>query len=293
MAVSVYPSKIVLPQQQPISPRLFDFLCQRFDKISPEVWQQRFLDGKVLDADHQPLMLDALYVPQSCVYYFREVVDEKKIPFYEEIIYRDDELLVVCKPHFLPVTPGGRFVKECLVYRLRETLGNDHIAPVHRLDRHTAGLVMLSLNPQTRAHYTALFSQGEIQKTYLALGHYLTPTTQKTWDVRNRIEQGDPWFVRRIVAGKDNSHSTIHFQQQHGRFARFKLHPHTGKTHQLRLHMESLGFPIVNDRCYPQLQDEQDDDYHAPLQLIAKQLQFKDPVTGLAHQFQSPRDLIY
>lgn len=292
MAISDYPSKIVLPQQRPASPRLFDFFCQRFAKIPRDIWQRRFIEGKVLDGDHQPLSLDALYQPQSTVYYFREVEDEKRIPFYEEIVYHDDELVVVCKPHFLPVTPGGRFVKECLVYRLRKTLANDHIAPLHRLDRHTAGLVMLSLNPETRSHYAALFSQRTIRKTYLALGHCSTPPNQNTWEVRNRIEQGKPWFVRQIVTGEENSHSTIHLQQQQGEHARFVLHPHTGKTHQLRLHMNSLGFPIVNDRCYPHVQSEQDDDYEEPLQLIAKRLQFKDPVTGIEHQFESQRELL-
>lgn len=292
MALSTYPSKIVLPQISPLSPLLLDFLCQRFDKIPHEIWQQRFFDGKVLDGNQQPLAIDALYVPQSTVYYFREVVDEKIVPFYEEIIHQDEELLVACKPHFLPVTPGGRFVKECLVYRLREATGNDHVVPLHRLDRHTAGLVMFSLNPKTRSHYTALFSQGTITKKYLAMGHYLKPSDQHTWEVNNRIEQGNPWFLRHVVNGVPNAHSAIQLQQQRGDKASFILQPHTGKTHQLRIHMNNLGFPIVNDRYYPMLQPEQADDYEQPLQLIAKKLQFKDPVTGKSHQFQSKRELL-
>lgn len=292
MALSNYPSKIVLPQIAPSSPLLVDFLCHRFEKIAKEIWQQRFLDGKVLDGNQQPLTIDALYVPQSTIYYFREVVAEKLIPFYEEILYQDDELLVVCKPHFLPVTPGGRFVKECLVYRLRAATGNDHVTPLHRLDRHTAGLVMFSMNPKTRGHYNALFSQGTIIKKYLAMGHYSKQSDQRTWDVNNRIEQGQPWFLRHVVQGAPNSHSTIHLQQPQGVRARFVLQPHTGKTHQLRIHMSNLGFPIVNDRYYPTLQPEQADDFELPLQLIAKKLQFKDPVTGKAHQFQSQRELL-
>lgn len=291
MALSIYPSKIVLPQISPSSPLLFDFMCQRFEKIAKEIWQQRFLDGKILDGNQQPLSIDALYVPQSTIYYFREVVAETPIPFYEEILYQDEELLVACKPHFLPVTPGGRFVKECLVYRLRAATGNDHVAPLHRLDRHTAGLVMFSMNPETRGHYGALFSQGTITKKYLAMGHYQTPSAQQSWDVKNRIEPGQPWFLRHVVEGNTNAHSTIYLDQtQQGR-ARFVLYPHTGKTHQLRIHMSDLGFPIVNDLYYPTLQPEQVDDFERPLQLIAKQLQFKDPLTGKQHQFESNREL--
>ncbi|MBW2185320.1 MAG: pseudouridine synthase [Deltaproteobacteria bacterium] len=292
MVLSIYPSKIVLPQIYPTSPLLFDFLCHRFEKIPDHIWRQRFIDGKILDGNQQPLSIDALYVPQSTVYYFREVVDEIIIPFYEEIIYQDEELLVACKPHFLPVTPGGRFVKECLVYRLRAATGNDHVAPLHRLDRHTAGLVMFSMNPKTRSHYSALFSRGTITKKYLAMGYYSKQLDQRTWEVNNRIEQGQPWFLRHVVNGTPNAHSTIHLHQQQGDRASFVLQPHTGKTHQLRIHMSNLGFPIVNDRYYPTLQPEQADDYKQPLQLIAKQLQFKDPVTGKSHQFQSQRELL-
>lgn len=292
MALATYPSKIVLPQIFPASPLLFDFLCQRFDKIPKEIWQQRFLDGKILDGNQQPLAIDALYVPQSTVYYFREVVAEKTIPFYEEIIYQDEELLVACKPHFLPVIPGGRFVKECLVYRLRAATGNDHVAPLHRLDRHTAGLVMFSMNPKTRSHYNALFSQERITKKYLAMGHYTDQSGQQTWEVNNRIEQGQPWFLRHVVKGRPNAHSTINLKQQQGDRASFVLQPHTGKTHQLRIHMSNLGFPIVNDRYYPTLQPEQADDFDQPLQLIAKQLKFIDPVTGKNHQFQTQRELL-
>lgn len=292
MALSTYPSKIVLPQLSPPFPLLVDFLCQRFGKIPREVWNRRFLDGKVLDGNQQPLAIDARYVPQSIVYYFREVVGEEIIPFYEQIIYQDEELLVACKPHFLPVTPGGRFVSQCLVYRLREATGNDHVAPLHRLDRHTAGLVMFSLNPKTRGHYSALFSQGTIIKKYVAMGYDSKKSDQRTWEVTNRIEQGKPWFLRHVVSGTPNAHSTIYLQQQLGDRSRFILQPHTGKTHQLRIHMSNLGFPIVNDRYYPKLQPEQADDYDQPLQLIAKQLQFKDPVTGKNHQFQSQRKLL-
>ncbi|MEA3466515.1 MAG: pseudouridine synthase [Thermodesulfobacteriota bacterium] len=291
MVIAKYPSRLVLPQQRPPNPELFDYLCRRFPKISSETWRQRFLSGKVLDGNKCPFGIDSPFVPQQTIYYFREVVDELVIPFTEKIIYQDDELLVACKPHFLPVTPGGRFVKECLVYRLRATTGNDHIVPLHRLDRHTAGLVMFSMNPLTRKHYSALFSQGNIEKTYLAMGHYTMPTDQRSWEVKNRIEQGEPWFLRHQVPGQVNAHSTVHLHRIEGDYAQFILWPRTGKTHQLRIHMSGLGFPIINDRYYPQLQPEQADDFAQPLQLIAKQLAFEDPVTAVQHKFYSEREL--
>jgi tRNA pseudouridine32 synthase/23S rRNA pseudouridine746 synthase len=305
-----YSSYLTLPQLPQPYPLLLDFMCRRFPKISPKVWQQRFVSGQVLDAAKQPLALDSPFVPHQKVYYFRAVATETPIPDQEHILYQDEELLVACKPHFLPVIPGGRFVQECLVYRLRATTGNDDLVPLHRLDRHTAGLVLFSKNPHSRGCYNALFSQERIEKTYIALAHYsdryspqglaqcgagvVTDSLpdQRRWVVENRISQGEPWFLRKTSSGQINARSTVKLAHVYGDYARFTLQPHTGKTHQLRLHMSGLGFPLLNDRYYPQLLAEQDDDFSRPLQLIAKQLKFSDPVTGRQHHFVSPRELL-
>ncbi len=298
-SIAAYPSRLTLPQLPPPHPPLFDYLCQRFNQIPAQVWQQRFIAGKVLDAQQQALTLESLFVPQQAIYYFREVAAEAHIPFSAEIVYQDDEILLACKPHFLPVIPGGRFVKECLVYRLREQTGIDQLVPVHRLDRHTAGLVLFSINPHTRSCYNELFSQGRIEKHYEALAHYQLDTSDagnsatqpRSWEVKNRIDQGEPWFLRKVVPGKVNAHSSIILRQRVGHYANFVLQPHTGKTHQLRIHMSNLGFPLVNDRCYPHLLEEQDDDYACPLQLLAKELRFTDPLSGCQHHFVSSRTL--
>lgn len=292
MAISTYPSKLVLPHARPPYPNLLDFLDSYFPRVGRQCWAQRLADGKVLDADGQPLRQHSPYVPQSVLYYYREVVDEPRIPFQEQILYQDEELLVACKPHFLPVTPGGRYVTENLVYRLRAATGNHQLAPVHRIDRFTAGLVLLAQKPQSRARYNQLFSSGQVHKTYHAIAHCPTPPQQTRWTVKNRIEQGEPWFCWRVVDGAANAHSEIKLLRHQGPQALFQLHPVTGKTHQLRLHLSGLGFGIVNDRYYPTLLAEQPDDFSNPLQLLAKQIEFVDPVTGLSHHFTSPRQLI-
>lgn len=298
-SIASYASRLTLPQLLPPYPALFDYLCQRFDQIPEHIWRQRFMAGKVSDGQGKVLSLDSPFVPQQKIYYFREVAVEKPIPFSAEIVYQDDEILLACKPHFLPVIPGGRFVQECLVYRLRAQTGIDNLVPVHRLDRHTAGLVLFSINPKTRSCYNELFSQGRIAKRYEAVAHCsdavnAVPNSYQLplgWEVKNRIEQGDPWFLRQVVPGQVNAHSSITLRQRCGSYGHFVLQPHTGKTHQLRIHMSNLGFPLVNDRCYPQLLAEQDDDYSRPLQLLAKELCFTDPISGQKHHFISSRTL--
>jgi tRNA pseudouridine32 synthase/23S rRNA pseudouridine746 synthase len=292
MAISKYPSSITLPLSEPPYPTVLAFLIQRFPNIPAHTWVERVNTGKVLDAEGRAITPETPYTPLAKIVYFREVSDEAIIPFTEKILFQNDELLVACKPHFLPVTPGGGYVNECLLHRLRATTGNVHLMPIHRIDRETAGIVMFSLNPKTRPLYQRLFADGKVNKTYHAIAEYRHHTPETEWLVENRITRGEPWFRRTVTPGAVNARSQIHLLEIKGDRARFRLHPVTGKTHQLRIHMSGLGFRILNDRYYPELQPQSADDYDQPLQLLARQVSFRDPVTGEAMSFQSERELV-
>ncbi|OUS39861.1 pseudouridine synthase, partial [Oleispira antarctica] len=200
------------------------------------------------------------------------------------------------KPHFLAVTPGGIYVNECLQNRLRRSTGIEGLQALHRLDRVTAGLVMFSVNPDTRNQYHQLFKTRQIHKTYQAIANIKNGENLvgQEWEVKNRIVQSEPRFRMQVAenATEDeaNSHSLIRCVQQTAqetkRKALFELNPVTGKTHQLRLHMQTLGWPILNDKYYPQLQPLSADNYSAPLQLLAKELKFIDPITQQARCFR-------
>jgi tRNA pseudouridine32 synthase/23S rRNA pseudouridine746 synthase len=217
---------------------------------------------------------------------------EPVIPFIETILYQDDEILVACKPHFLPVTPGGRYVDECLLNRLRSSTGIHDLAPLHRIDRETAGIVMFSVNRKTRGIYGELFRRGGIGKTYEALAACPHPPEKDAWHVEDRIVSGEPWFRMKTVPGLVNARSMIRLAAVNDNRARFLLHPLTGKTHQLRIHLSSLGFGILNDRLYPDLQPESADDFGRPLQLVARMVRFRDPLTGKDREFVSERELM-
>jgi len=227
------------------------------------------------------------------VYYFREVCTEPVIPFAEKILFLDDELLVACKPHFLPVTPGGRYVDECLLNRLRRSTGIEGLAPVHRIDRGTAGLVIFSVNKKSRGLYGRLFLNGHVEKTYHALSACHPLQEKASWEVKNRIVQGVPGFRMKTAPGEVNAQSVINLMEVKGEKARFTLQPRTGKTHQLRIHMSGLGFGILNDRYYPELQAESEDNFDTPLQLVAHMLRFKDPLSGRYREFISERELLW
>lgn len=291
MGIAKHPSVVTLPLAPVPYPSIEEFLCRTFPAISRERWAQRIRDGKVLNDHGEPITTDTPYSPSKRIFYFREVENEPVIPFLEQILFQDDELLVACKPHFLPVIPGGRYVEECLLNRLWNRTGLTDLAPLHRLDRETAGIVIFSVNPKTRGLYHQLFAHGKVEKTYHALGGVNQPPQEKDWIVENRIVRGEPRFRMKTVPGAANARSHIQLLQVKGNQGLFRLQPVTGKTHQLRLHMSGLGFGIINDRVYPDLQPERDDNFDQPLQLLAGEIRFHDPVAGTDREFRSEREL--
>lgn len=291
MSIAKRPSAITLPSVSPPYPSILEFLARAFPHVAAARWAERLRDGRILDDRGAPIAADTPYAAGLRLRYFREVGDEPVIPFAEHIVFRNDEILVACKPHFLPVVPGGRFVNECLEQRLRERTGIADLVPLHRIDRDTAGLVLCSLNPRTRGKYHALFAEGKIEKTYRALAALHEPPGRNEWTVENRLVRGEPRFRMKAVHGRVNARSIIRLLDANGGRGRFELRPLSGKTHQLRLHMSGLGFGIVNDRYYPELQAERADDFDRPLQLLAARLRFRDPVTGRDLDFESDRRL--
>lgn len=233
--------------------------------------------GEVVDGDGVHISPDHPYRAGAMLYYYREVEDEVPIPFDEIILYRDEHLLVVDKPHFLPVIPSGRYLHETLLVRLKHKLQLEHLVPIHRLDRETAGVILFSINPTSRGDYHSLFSNCEITKEYEALAPIYAQPLPLTYC--SRIVQGEPFFRMQEIEGEPNAETYIEMIEQHGDIARYRLRPVTGKKHQLRVHLAELGIPIINDHTYPELLPLKGEDYTHPLKLLAKSIAFRDPLT--------------
>ena len=269
---------------------VLDALCARFPRIAREQWRDRMNRGVVLDALGRPIEPERAYRFGMRVHYFREVAAEAPIPFEATVLYRDDHLVIADKPHFLPVMPAGTYVRETLLTRLMERLDNPHLVPLHRIDRATAGLVMLSPNPRTRSRYQALFREQRISKQYEALAPALTDLAFPLVR-RSRIVSGPEFFRMQEVAGAPNSQTTVDVIDADVAYWRYALTPLTGRTHQLRVHMAGLGAAIAGDRLYPRLQPRAPDDHARPLQLLARVLEFADPLDGTLRRFESLRRL--
>jgi tRNA pseudouridine32 synthase/23S rRNA pseudouridine746 synthase len=275
-------------QRLPAGPwkTVIDFFKERYPHVDAMTWNARMAKGLVMDETGRPVDPETAFRVGACIFYYREVENEKVIPFVEQVLYQDAHILVADKPHFLPVIPSGRFLRETLLVRLRKQCATEALVPVHRLDRETAGVVLFSLNPKTRSHYTSLFRNRRVRKVYEALAPSREdskfPSTR-----RSRIVRGEPFFRMKEVPGEANSETHISFLSNLRGITLYQLVPFTGRKHQLRVHLAAIGIPIINDKLYPAMTPLDDADFSRPLKLLAKSISFQDPLTGRQHYFES------
>ncbi len=269
-----------------------DFFAERFPHVPRGDWQARLRGGEVWDAQGRPLSPDAAYRPHGKAWYYRSLHDEPRVPFEAATLFRDDHLLVADKPHFLAVTPGGRYLHDTLLARLRRETGLVDLQPLHRIDRETAGLVLFSIRRQDRDPYHALFRERVVDKEYEAVAPVRTELALPLLR-ESRIVQGTPFFRQCEVEGAPNASTLLALAQSCGGRGRYRLAPRTGQRHQLRVHMAALGIPILGDAFYPKVTrgPDEDDDHAQPLQLLARGIAFLDPVTGQRRRFDSQRRL--
>ena len=268
--------------------QVVDFLAERLPKVERADWLARMARGEVLDETGVALQPEAPYRANRRLYYYRLLAAEPVVPFEEGIVFQDELLLIADKPHFLPVTPKGRYVQQTLLTRLIKRTGIATLSPIHRIDRETAGLVAFAVQPDTRAAYQALFRDRAVHKVYEAIAPW-RPDLTLPMSYRSRLEEREDAFMQmHEVAGEPNAETRIELIEHDAELARYALEPLTGRKHQLRAQLSALGMPIVGDRIYPVLQPEEaEPGFSAPLQLLARRLAFTDPITGAARAFES------
>lgn len=292
LRAGVAPSAVGLPPGPWAS--WLDFFAARFAHVPRAEWQERLARGDVRDAQGLPLAPEAPYRPHGKAWYYRALAQEPRVPFEAEILFRDAHLLVVDKPHWLAVTPGGRHLQETLLVRLKQQLDLPMLQPLHRIDRETAGLVLFGLQVAERGAYQALFRERRVHKTYEAVAP-LRADLALPLVRESRLQEGTPFFRQREAEGPPNALTRIALREQAGDWGLYQLEPLTGQRHQLRVHMAALGLPIRFDAFYPEVLRGPDapDEHARPLQLLARTLAFEDPVTGQARRFTSRRTLAW
>jgi tRNA pseudouridine32 synthase / 23S rRNA pseudouridine746 synthase len=270
---------------QPFDGSVIDAIVAHYPDVPRTDWEQRFALGHVFDGSGGHLAPDAPFRAPLELHYYRPF-SEAPLPVTEAILFQDEHLVVVDKPHFLPVHPAGKYLKETLVARVIAQLGNPELTPLHRLDRATAGLVLFSTRRSTRGAYQNLFRDRLVAKRYEALAPQL-PHLSFPLERSSRLERHPDGFRSLEVEGEPNAMTRIEVVDACGPLWRYALFPSTGQMHQLRVHMNALGAPIANDRWYPQALPSGPDDFDQPLMLLAQELRFDDPVTGAPRAFRS------
>jgi tRNA pseudouridine32 synthase/23S rRNA pseudouridine746 synthase len=266
-----------------------DHLVHRLPRVTPERIDELLRAGGIVDLNG-PIAADAPYVPGGAVWFHRDLPEETPVSFDIPIIYRDDTILVADKPHFLSTIPRGRHILQTALVRLRRELDLPDLIPAHRLDRATAGLLLFVVDPARRGAYQTLFQRQQVHKEYEAVAGYRSELVFPR-SVESRIIKEKHVLAAQEVPGPPNAYTRIELLEHRGDIARYRLRPATGRTHQLRLHMNSLGIPILGDDFYPVITDKSVDDFTRPLQLLAATLEFTDPVTGATRRFDSTRTL--
>jgi tRNA pseudouridine32 synthase/23S rRNA pseudouridine746 synthase len=306
-------TRLRLPDAGPWTTAM-DYMMHRWGHIDPQGIEDRFDAGEIVGEGGVPLDRATKLDDHTFIWYYRTLPPETRIPVDISILHQDEHLLVVDKPHFLPTTPGGTYIQESALVRLRNQLNLPDLIPMHRLDRMTAGVLLLSTNPETRGKYQVLFEKRQVQKEYEcvsaaepAAGH---PAIDFPVVVRNRMTKSRSYLLAEVIDGEPNAETRIERletidggassgaagtvsagSQGRHRLARYRLEPHSGKTHQLRVHMASLGLGIVNDAFYPDLLDKAPDDYTKPLQLLARGIRFVDPISKQPVAYRSRLEL--
>lgn len=308
-------TRLRLPDEGPWDTAM-DYMMHRWGHIDPQGIEDRFDAGEIVGEAGIPLDRATPLRNHTFIWYYRTLPPEERIPVELTILHQDDHLLVVDKPHFLPTTPGGTYIQESALVRLRNQLDLPDLIPMHRLDRMTAGILLLSTNPETRGRYQVLFEKRQVQKEYECVsaaepapGH---PAVDFPVVVRNRMTKSRSYLLAEVIDGEPNAETRIERLRTFDgpapatpgagipdnapdgaatRRALYRLEPHSGKTHQLRVHMASLGLGIVNDAFYPELLDKAPDDYSKPLQLLARGIRFVDPITGVPVEYRSRLEL--
>jgi tRNA pseudouridine32 synthase/23S rRNA pseudouridine746 synthase len=262
-----------------------DHLVDRLPRVAPGRIDTMLREQRIVDLSG-PVALDAPFVPEHFLWFHRDLPDEVAVPFEIHLVYRDDDLLVVDKPHFLATIPRGKHIVQTALVRLRRELELPALSPAHRLDRVTAGLIMFVIRPERRGAYQTLFRDRLVHKTYEAIARY-DPTLDLPCTLRSRIIKERGVITAQEVPGPPNAETLVELMEHRDGLGRYRLTPTTGRTHQLRLHMSGLGVPILGDDFYPVLTETPLDDFTRPLQLLAKTLEFTDPITGEQRRFRS------
>mmetsp|Transcript_19367 Transcript_19367/g.77396 ORF Transcript_19367/g.77396 Transcript_19367/m.77396 type:complete len:389 (-) Transcript_19367:437-1603(-) len=228
---------------------ILDTFSREFHYKPERYWSKEISSGRLLCRDEK---VEPGYILDGSEWMIHWIHRHESAVLDREIdkVYEDDSLLVVSKPPSIPVHPCGSYRRNALTYLTSLKLGLSGLRTVHRLDKHTSGLVIFAKTKEVATRLCKQIEERRVTKTYVALvsGHF--PMSLKScedklsFDVREQIARVDPHGKDAVTRFEVVAHSTDHD------VSLVRCFPKTGRTHQIRAHLKALGYPICNDPVY-------------------------------------------
>lgn len=232
---------------------LLDYLATRFKYMTREEWRERIENGRITHNGNacQP---DTLVTQGDLIAY--DMPDTSPPRQDYTVLYEDEHLLGVSKPPHLLVHASGPFIQENLIYQIRTwhkpPLPNAHL--INRLDRETSGVILLAKDKETLKLMSQQFAETAVTKTYLALVHGQPNPSSGIIShslIKLPKDDGPPRFAPSTAPEAKTAVTQYETLKPVGNgYALLRLAPKTGRTHQLRVHLDALGHPIVGDKVY-------------------------------------------
>lgn len=251
--------------------RLDQFLKERYRKRSRETLKRAIQSGAITLKRPGPHLTVGKLKPSSQLVAGDEVLvlserkPEPEVNFDYKIIFQDEVLFVIEKPANLPVHPAGRYFFNTLLTHLK-TEGHKNPLSLereyflaHRIDKETSGILVLTKDSESCAHITKQFAERRTEKRYLAIAKGITPEEFTVAEAMKRATNSVIDLKMMIAPESDGGQSaTTHFKRldTSGNFSLVECTPKTGRQHQIRLHLEHAGHPIVGDKLYGRPESE-------------------------------------
>lgn len=264
------------------------FLSRSFDHSTIEQWQSRLQRGEIL-IDSIPAQGDEQLRAGAILVWNRPPWDEEDVPLAYRVIYEDAQLLVVDKPSGLPTLPGAGFYLHTLLSQVQRQ--HPEVHSVHRLGRATSGLVLFARDSQTAAILCRDWAQ--VHKQYEALASGVA--AQDSYDIQVPIGPVPHPRLGTVHAASPSgklAHSVARVIERRAEATAFEVDLLTGRPHQIRIHLASIGHPLVGDPLYASgglpLEDQPGLPGDAGYFLRAKRIVLNHPVTGQRIEVSAP-----